>query len=210
MWQKICFWHSKPQYFSNFDFIWTQFERRKNLYNIYTNFTDHFIFENLKFYKLVSYNIGLQSSGITNYITFSSHIRLLLCTEMKFSELSQDLTFANKLCVLCLQVLKISLLLLSVLPSVLYIIKYFSFKHSMHFLLTGLNVWAFSNIFHVISKSRPLSFRSQICPLNLLFVLFFGLAKSCLCSCHLFLNGRPVNPVYVSIFPEGFSSTQAW
>lgn len=37
-----------------------------------------------------------------------------------------------------------------------------------------------------------------------------GLSKSVLCSCHLFLNFCTVRPVYVSVFPDWFSTTLAW
>ena len=57
----------------------------------------------------------------------------------------------NRLVHLCVQVLKISLLLFSVAPSVLYKIKCFSFRQMRHFLVDGLNLVPLALIFHFMS-----------------------------------------------------------
>ena len=78
----------------------------------------------------------------------------------------------NGLVHLCLQVWKISLLLFSVAPSVLYQIKCFSFRQMWHFLVDGLNFVPLAFIFHFTSKFRPRSFKSQMCKARDEFVRF--------------------------------------
>ena len=58
-------------------------------------------------------------------------------------------------------------------------------------------------------QSKPWSFNSQICVLNMDFVLFSGFSKSLLCSFHLCLKLWPVKPVQVSVFPDRVSFTFA-
>ena len=94
---------------------------------------------------------------------------------------NQLFTFTNKSLCLCLHVLKISCLLLRVLVPLPNIIKCFSFRHKLHFLVTGLNGWAFARILQLMSKSSPLSFNPQTWPANLEDDLAAGSARSSIC-----------------------------
>ena len=107
----------------------------------------------------------------------------------------------NRLVHLCVQVLKISLLLFSVAPSVLYKIKCFSFRHMRHFFVDGLNFVPLAFIFHFTSQFRPRSFKSQMYEARDEFVRFPVFDMSVLCSYNRSLNLLAVTQVYVSMFP---------
>ena len=115
----------------------------------------------------------------------------------------------SKLVLLCVQVLKISLLLFRVAPSVLYKIKCFSFRQIRHFLVDGLNFVPLALIFQLTSWLTPLSFKFQMLNAREEFVRFMDFFMSVLCSYSRSLNLLAVTPVYVSFFPLAGSITIA-
>ena len=121
----------------------------------------------------------------------------------------QVLKFSRSLCFRCLQVLKISCLLLRLLLSLLYKMWNFSFRQRRHFLVIGLKLGALSIKSHLRVKSIFLSFSSQTWALRLVLCLSFSFLMSLLCLYHLSLNLLPVSPVYVSVLPLTVSVTEA-
>ena len=113
-------------------------------------------------------------------------------TKMKVkvrTQVFQDFfNFDSRFVHLCVQVLKISLLLFSVVPSVLYKIKCFSFRQMRHFFVDGLNFVPLAFIFHFTSQFRPRSFKSQMCEARDEFVRFPVFDMSVLCSYNRSLN----------------------
>ena len=87
--------------------------------------------------------------------------------------------------------------------------KMFFLRHKLHFLVIGLKWVALASILQVISKSTPLSFRSQMWPANFDDVRFSAWPMSYMCSLYLSLNVRYVRPVYVSVLLLTFSFTVA-
>ena len=110
---------------------------------------------------------------------------------------------------MCLQELKTSCLLFSGWGSSLYMIWYFSLRHTRHFLFVGLYVLPWSINSQLMSWVAPLSLISHTCMLSFVFSLPLTALMSCLCSFHLSLKVRPVIPMYVSTFPVLLSVTEA-
>ena len=92
-------------------------------------------------------------------------------------------------------VLNTSLLEFNVLPSLLYIMWYFSLRHTLHFFVTGLKSVARSFNFQLTSYCMCLSFRSQMCAARVDFILLLSLFISALCSYNLSLKVLAVTPV---------------
>ena len=122
---------------------------------------------------------------------------------------TQTSTFSSSFWVLCIHVLKISVLLLRELPIWLYKMCFFSFRQTLHFLVVGLNILPLSIRFHLISYCLFSFFNCQIWLARVVLFLFFSCSKVVLCPSHLFLNVPPVTPVYVSVFPFPDSVTVA-
>ena len=75
---------------------------------------------------------------------------------------TQTSTFSSSFWVLCIHVLKISVLLLRELPIWLYKMCFFSFRQTLHFLVVGLNILPLSIRPHLISYSLFSFFNCQI------------------------------------------------
>ena len=97
---------------------------------------------------------------------------------------------------LCLQGAKNSSLEFKVANSGLYRIQYFSRRHSLHILETGLKLFALPRMLHSRLYWIPLSFRYHTCLLSLvpLFFFFFFFISE-LWPYSLYLKAPSVSPV---------------
>ena len=92
---------------------------------------------------------------------------------------------------------KISSLLLRLAVSGLKIMQYFSLVQSEHIPLTGENCWPLSRIFQDIVYSILFLFRSQICWLKTVSVLYFSHLKDFVWFAYRVLNCVEHSPTYV-------------
>ena len=103
--------------------------------------------------------------------------------------------FTNKSSSLCLHTEKSSDLWFKVAPFGLNSIWYFSFKHSVHFLVVGSNFLPFSIILHFTSKFVPASFSFHIWDESVVSCSFFLCLKLDWWLLYLCLKLFLVNPV---------------